>query len=141
MISYLAYASSATRELRADDIADILARSQRKNAAQDLTGALLYKGGSFLQVLEGPQQAVVDTFHRVGMDARHRGIVVLLRGVAPEREFGDWSMAYGDADIDGTCCGDYADFLTRRWAPDRDDAVATACRSLLWTFKRNLERA
>jgi hypothetical protein len=61
---------------------------------------LLVSGGRrFLQVLEGPDQAVLATYARIQGDPRHRAFVLITcQGVA-ERAFGDWSMAYREGGI------------------------------------------
>ncbi len=57
---------------------------------------LLFNGKRFLQVLEGPADAVAATYNRISQDPRHRGQVVLSRKSVSQREFGEWSMAYRD---------------------------------------------
>ncbi len=49
------YVSTATRDLRDEELVPLLEVSRRNNAAQDITGMLGYHDHSFIQVLEGPQ--------------------------------------------------------------------------------------
>lgn len=77
-------------------LSSILAAARRNNQANDITGLLMFNGKRFLQVLEGPIDAVEATFARIDRDPRHRAQVVLARKTVAQREFGDWSMAYRD---------------------------------------------
>jgi hypothetical protein len=72
----------------------ILDAARRRNAAQGITGALLFSADGFVQVLEGPVAAVERTFERIQCDPRHAEVVVLEAGMAATRDFAGWSMAY-----------------------------------------------
>ncbi len=58
----LIYVSSSTRAFSDADLVALLEQSQEKNARLDITGMLLYKDGNFMQVLEGPDDAVRQLF-------------------------------------------------------------------------------
>lgn len=90
----LLYVSAARGEATEADIADILAASRRNNARADLTGMLLYIDGGFLQVLEGPDAAVDETYARIRADARHTGAIALWSEQTDTRAFADWTMGY-----------------------------------------------
>ena len=55
---------------------------------------LLYKDGSFMQVLEGEEGAVTKTFDRISEDSRHNGIIVICKETAESRNFDGWSMGF-----------------------------------------------
>ncbi|MBK9207916.1 MAG: BLUF domain-containing protein [Anaerolineales bacterium] len=57
MISII-YVSTSVRLLSDDELMDILKVSRENNSVSDVTGLLLYKGGNFMQVLEGPEDVV-----------------------------------------------------------------------------------
>lgn len=76
------------------DLATILATARRNNRANGITGLLMYNCKRFLQVLEGPADAIDATFNRIRRDTRHRGQVLLARKTIDQREFGDWSMDF-----------------------------------------------
>ncbi len=80
------------------DIADILAVARRRNAVDAITGGLMFSKGCFAQVLEGPIEAVTETFERIQRDERHRDVTVLQVGPVAARDFPAWSMAYTGAD-------------------------------------------
>ncbi|MBR0551991.1 BLUF domain-containing protein [Stakelama marina] len=90
----IVYVSTATRHVSAVDVADILDVSRRNNRRDGLTGLLYSDCNRFLQVLEGPKEAVEAAVARIGEDSRHRAIVILSRRTIEQREFGDWDMAH-----------------------------------------------
>jgi hypothetical protein len=73
-------------------VAEIVARSASRNAADGLTGALLQTRGMFIQALEGPLAAVEATFERICCDLRHRRVDLQEFVRADGRVFGEWSM-------------------------------------------------
>lgn len=75
-------------------LAPILESAVRRNTEDGITGMLLYSGGNFLQVLEGPKDAVQATYDRICKDSRHRNTTLLLEQDIAERQFGSWSMGY-----------------------------------------------
>ena len=90
-----------SKNLVADDenqqkqmISSILQTARRKNAEQDVTGALFYNSGYFAQVLEGPKKAIEAIFERIQQDERHGDVTVLECSKCETRDFGEWSMAH-----------------------------------------------
>ena len=75
-------------------VMQILEASQRNNSKVDVTGALMFNTGAFAQVLEGPRQAVEETFERIQCDVRHGDVTVLQCGPSESRSFANWSMAF-----------------------------------------------
>lgn len=80
------------------EIHEILAASRRNNARAGITGGLLFSAGCFAQVLEGPVEAVMETFERIQCDQRHRTVTVLHTDRLAARDFPSWSMAYAGAE-------------------------------------------
>lgn len=81
------------------EIDRILEEAQTRNAANGVTGALNFNRGVFGQVLEGPSDAVEDTFELIEMDDRHADVTVLSIGAIAERAFGDWAMGFVGRDM------------------------------------------
>ena len=78
----------------------ILDTAKRNNSLLQITGALLYSGGQFAQVLEGPQAAINDRFRRISQDVRHTHVTPLIYEPAGERQFANWSMVLcGSAEV------------------------------------------
>ena len=72
---------------------DILATSQRNNARDDLTGALMIHDGRFLQGLEGAAQDLDRLMTRLAADRRHEAVTIMQRTPIAERSFAGWAMA------------------------------------------------
>ena len=75
----------------------ILATSRANNARAGITGALLYRGGNFAQVLEGPLAAVERAVELIQRDPRHSEVIVIQSGPAETRDFPEWSMAFASS--------------------------------------------
>ncbi len=89
----LCYISVAEQSVDENELFSILESSCKNNAADNITGMLLFHGGQFLQVLEGPKSAVEACFARIRNDDRHLSVAKLLDEDLPARSFGQWSMA------------------------------------------------
>lgn len=85
----------------------ILDAAHRNNPALGVTGALLYSGGWFCQVLEGEEDVLDELFETIQMDPRHNQVTVLHFDEIETRGFDEWAMAYAGIqselpfDIDG----------------------------------------
>lgn len=93
---YQMYVSAAAELMSAEALAEVLRVSRRNNSAVGITGMLLYREGTFIQALEGPEDAVEATLARIENDPRHRGLIRLVGGPLSERLFGEWSMGFHD---------------------------------------------
>ena len=67
--------------------------SALRNQTAGLTGALVFIDEHFIQVLEGQQQPLEDTFERICCDFRHRDLKLIDYQTVPARQFGQWGMA------------------------------------------------
>ena len=90
----LMYVSSAAWKLANDELSAILDISRANNRRYGVTGLLLYLDGGFLQVLEGPKDAVTTLFRQISRDRRHIGVRTLVERHVPERLFAGWSMGF-----------------------------------------------
>lgn len=94
MIFHLIYVSSAPRPFAPAGLDDLLTQSRASNLAAGLTGMLIYGGGNFMQLLEGPRAAVDAAYARIARDRRHYDVTLLLQMETAERWCGTWAMAY-----------------------------------------------
>jgi len=95
-LSSLLYISRSTILPRdaAACVTNIVAVSHARNADWGLTGALLFTGQHFAQVLEGTDEAIDTIMAALQRDARHEQIRIVARDPIAERRFADWSLAY-----------------------------------------------
>lgn len=77
-------------------LAELSALSARRNAARGIGGFLVERSGVFVQLIEGPEDAVDGLFGRILRDPRHRDVEVLVREAVPDglRRAG-WAMNVG----------------------------------------------
>jgi len=77
----LAYMSRSLLDPREDlaqlELFNILLVARRRNNLSGITGALMLNQGCFVQVLEGPHDAVAETYERIERDPRHRSLTLL----------------------------------------------------------------
>jgi Sensors of blue-light using FAD len=99
LLYMLTYCSRAADGLGDEDITRILASARRRNPVLGITGVLVYGGGLFFQMLEGPRDHVVRLMDLLRVDPRHGGIVVLneMEDVR-ERLFPEWDMELTTSD-------------------------------------------
>ena len=90
----LLYVSAAAVPATEATLDDILKTSRANNARAGVTGILLHIDSGFLQILEGPDDTVAQTYARIAKDARHRSLRTLIDEPAEERLFADWSMGF-----------------------------------------------
>ncbi|MEG3165939.1 BLUF domain-containing protein [Sphingomonas sp. PB2P19] len=109
----LLYISTARKPLPPVDIEEILRISRRNNARGDITGLLVVGGRRFLQALEGPADAVEQTYRRICADPRHFAVVMLSQRATDRRMFDGWAMGYrAGPDPSGTALPDIVRSLT-----------------------------
>lgn len=58
----IVYTSTASVPFSTAELADLLKSARDNNQRHDITGMLLYKDNNFIQILEGPEQAVRDLY-------------------------------------------------------------------------------
>lgn len=75
------------------EVLRIVAASRQNNRQREITGALLWTGNFFVQVLEGELARIVAALRMISRDERHTDIRVLSQGRIDVRQFADWDMA------------------------------------------------
>lgn len=94
MLIQLIYLSTARELMNDDQLAELLLQSQKNNAPLDITGALIYHDGNFIQLLEGPEENVLTIYEKIKKDKRHVSVTTLVQSPIQQREFESWSMAF-----------------------------------------------
>ncbi|WP_427450172.1 BLUF domain-containing protein [Litorimonas sp. WD9-15] len=101
MIFQLIYTCALQSTVSCQDLAEIAKKSAVANEARNITGMLLCKDGSVLQVLEGQKEDVEVLYDKIQKDNRVTNLIVLLQRMAEKREFPEWSMGYRNASDGG----------------------------------------
>ncbi len=94
----LIYVSSSVREMNPEELMDILKVSRENNVVSDVTGLLLYKGGNFMQALEGPDNVVLALYEKIKKDPRHKDVSIISTEQIQKRQFSAWEMAFTNLD-------------------------------------------
>lgn len=97
MMSYSLYRSTASRNLQASDLEDILRTARARNLDLGVTGCLHYESGLFFQWLEGAAESVDAVLGSIKKDPRHRDVVILISGRQEQRRFSGWKMRFSDS--------------------------------------------
>lgn len=90
----LIYFSTASWMMAEVELDELLAECRAINQRLAVTGFLLYGDGSFMQLLEGPPEAVGLVYGRLLLDERHQDVIKMADSIVEARNFSDWFMAY-----------------------------------------------
>jgi len=96
MLTSVLYISRST--IDPDDaesqVGAIVAAAMPANRQNGLTGALLFTGTHFAQLIEGREQEIDILISALQRDPRHDELQIVARMPIADRRFKDWSMAY-----------------------------------------------
>lgn len=135
----LIYASSAVRLFTRAELVELLDNSHKTNSKHGITGMLLYRGGNFLQVIEGEDEAVSQLYENIHADPRHKNVTLLSKDPIKTRQFAEWSMAFRNIDkmskeeLEG-----YSEFLQDDFTPEFFQSKPTRAYILLLSFKESI---
>lgn len=126
----LVYVSRAVELLTEEQLSALLQQVRARNQSASITGLLLYKDLSFIQVLEGSRSSIDAVYSSISKDPRHFRVKILI-DMEPinERSFPEWSMGFQrlDQQFDSKQVG-FSNFLETELPlvlAGRDDAKQT----------------
>lgn len=99
MLFYLLYFGVARKEFTTEDFDLLLAQARQRNESLEITGKLIHCEGTFIQILEGTEQAVDAVYASISRDERLVAIKLITTGTATHRNYADWSMAFKDISL------------------------------------------
>ena len=94
MLERIVYSSQATRALSPAELEHLLTEARNRNGDSDITGALVFVDGVFMQILEGEREALARLMEKITGDSRHCDVKVFHRSAIESRAFDSWRMAY-----------------------------------------------
>jgi hypothetical protein len=94
MLFQVMYSSQATAPMTVEGLEQILTDARVGNQARDVTGALIYVDGVFIQIIEGEKDVVRDLMASIASDSRHHSVKVFYEAEVDARAFESWRMAY-----------------------------------------------
>ena len=135
---HLVYLSSALQPLNNDALVELLTKSREKNLRLGVTGMLLYKDGSFVQILEGEESAVRGLFASISADPSHQGIIVLVEDTLAKPLFAAWSMGFRNlSDPEVLALPGFSGFMNSALDANTFKDDPTGCMGLLNLFREN----
>ena len=91
------YVSELAPAMPPNVVGEILRQSRERNRRLKLSGALLFDGGRFCQLLEGEPDAAQALMRRIERDTRHCKVKLLLDTLGPApRMMTQWRCGYSD---------------------------------------------
>lgn len=97
-IHQIFYVSKAKPQITEEEIESILSTAKNFNKTKNISGALLFRGGMFLQLLEGDRTEVEALYAKIEKDPRHTHVIKFFGLTGSKRLFSEWSMAYKSLD-------------------------------------------
>lgn len=102
MIYTLIYSSIAAHAMQQYELSQILETARLSNKENEITGCLAYIEGLvsgdrhclFIQVLEGPEHAVLGVYEKIRNDSRHIAVTTIKQGHIHHRNFDSWEMGF-----------------------------------------------
>ena len=91
-LTSVTYTSLARIDPRSSDLDAIRGAARKRNAADGITGLLVFNGTHFLQTIEGPERAIDSLIERLRNDPRHTGFEIRDQRKIDARSFPDWAM-------------------------------------------------
>ena len=90
----LAYVSNARIPAmgRKAAMRQLSAAAQKRNDELGISGVLFLRGNTFLQTIEGPDDALREVFQSIVADNRHDSMCVLVNEAIEQRMFSGWSL-------------------------------------------------
>jgi Sensors of blue-light using FAD len=135
MLHQLAYMSKTEGRWSRADLLELLRLSRVKNTALGITGILLFRDGTFLQLLEGGRDEVDALYDTIRADLRHKDVTTIWRIKSESRWFADWSMGFRDLEDDPVTVPGLTDLLR---GPVDASALGYEVVQALWSELRQL---
>ena len=88
------YISTASPQLTESELMKLLAGSQKRNQAREITGLLLHSDGNIIQVIEGPKNEVDTLYQKIAADSRHKGVTLISTRPIEQRDFPEYKMGF-----------------------------------------------
>jgi hypothetical protein len=101
-VSQILYVSQLAPTRKFSCVSEIIATSRVANSARGLTGALIFDGEYFCQLIEGDDAEVQDLMQRIADDPRHTNVTLLFASqTSHARLTRSWRSGYCEAQLLG----------------------------------------
>lgn len=113
MLFSLVYVSRAVAPVAREELVGLLRQARAHNEAARLTGILLYRDQTFVQLLEGQRARVESLYASIREDPRHTDVTTVVTRDQLDRQFPDWSMGFSNLDSEPLDDPGWNDLLDR----------------------------
>ncbi len=83
----IVYISNAVKLFEEKHLEELFYEIRQNNFSKDITGILIYKEGTFIEILEGRDQDICKMFKTIQQDKRHNNITTILDRMNGKRLF------------------------------------------------------
>lgn len=97
-IRSIVFFSTAAVPMSGGDLESLGKECAEQDSHVGITGMLLHKNGSFLQVMEGSKAVICDMFARISADPRHTNVCKISDRTIPHREFAGLAVSFKNLD-------------------------------------------
>jgi len=94
MLKTICYISDSMNNESLKNLEDLYLKARTNNSKNNITGILIYLDRNFLQVLEGEEEIVDDTFKKISTDSRHKNIFNIIDTTIEQRIFEDYNFGF-----------------------------------------------
>ncbi|MDG1730637.1 MAG: BLUF domain-containing protein [Algibacter sp.] len=94
MIKTICYISDSSEYESIDKLKTLYLKAKANNLKHNITGILIYKNQNFLQVLEGEETIIYETYKRIENDSRHKNIIKVINTTIEQRIFEDYNFGF-----------------------------------------------
>jgi hypothetical protein len=99
----LIYASKPAVKFSFDKLKELAESASESNKTELITGLLVYGNGYFMQVIEGPQDALNKLYLKIAQDDRHTDLRILSYKTILFKKFSQWGMGSIDFNFNPLC--------------------------------------
>lgn len=95
-LTAVVYKSHSVHNMSSRELDELLMRARAVNEKLQVSGALLYDQGRFLQYIEGPTENVERVYSRIRRSHQHERLVELSYKPIEARQFAQWHMGFAE---------------------------------------------
>lgn len=96
----ICYISNAISLLKENELQQLFQQSISNNTQQGITGILLYREGTFLQILEGNEHKIHSLYSTIERDDRHNHVSKILDREITSRLFNNYETGFSTLNND-----------------------------------------
>ena len=94
MLKTICYISDSIQYESLKNLENLYLKASANNFRKSITGILIYTNNNFLQVLEGEEKIIEETFKKISTDSRHKNIFNIIDTHIDQRIFEDYNFGF-----------------------------------------------